>query len=287
MAESQLSLAAHYVSIDQPDRALAALRSVDGDALEDSEFWRLQAVALYGVDDNEGAVRAAGEGLAREPDSVALLALLAIAQAELDRLAEAERSILAALELAPDDSVVLCAYARVLARGGQLAKAERVLDLAAQSDPHDTDVVRMRALLALLKGRDRQAARISEQVLAEDPEDAAAHALRGSALMLAGDARGASPSLASAVRDDPTDAQLAGSARMARAWTHPLLWPLVPIQRLGVAGSWIASVAIIYGLRAAGLNLAAGIATAIWLFIVAYSWLAAPAISRWLTKRGP
>ena len=62
---------------------------------------------------------------------------------------------------------------------------------------------------------------------------------------------------------------------------------MIPAQRLGVAGTWVVAICIIFGLRAVGLEAASGIAGAIWLAFVIYSWTAAPAIVRYLERRGP
>ena len=281
---ADFTLAQHYVTIDQPKLALEALSGADGDAMESTEFWRLRALAHYELDEPAEAARSASEGLQRNPEAVDLLVVLALAEAERDDLAAAERAALAALHLDPEDPYVLCAYARVLARAGQLDKAEQIVDLAARSDPYAREAPRTRALIELLRGHNRKVAQISEEMLVEDPEDAAAHRMRGVALVNTGDAHGARDSLGTAVRDDPTDQALADVARSARAATHPLLWPMLPLQRLGVAGSWVAAITIIFGLRALGLDGASTVASFVWIALVAYSWLAAPAIERRLSR---
>lgn len=282
-----LALARHYVDVDQPGRALEMLGRVGGDELEQPEFWSLSAVAHYELDDYERAAGAAQEGLARDPESVRLLYLLAMAEAERGRLAEAERAALGALELDPDDPALLCAYARVVARGGQLDKADRLVDEAAAIDPEEPDITRMRAFLAFLRGRDREAAGYADELLNVDPESPSAHRLRGAALLRQGDVRGARRSFEAVAGDDPTDHELADVTRAARAATHPLLWPMLPLQRLGVAGSWVAAMAVIFGLRGAGLETAAGIAALVWFLLVIYSWTVAPLVLKRLTSRGP
>jgi hypothetical protein len=122
-------------------------------------------------------------------------------------------------------------------------------------------------------------------VLAYDPEDAGSHELRGVAMLEQGNVRGARRALETAIRDDPSDPVLRQSVRSARIATHPLLWPVLPLERLGVAGSWVAAMVVIFGLRGLGLGTASGVAAAVWIAIVIYSWTAAPAAQRWLERR--
>jgi tetratricopeptide (TPR) repeat protein len=281
----QMALAEHYLDVGQPNRTLDLLSSANGESFERPDYWRLRTAALYELDRYEDAVKAAGEGLARDPHWVPLLHLRAMAEGGLDRLADAERSILAALELDPERPQLLCTYARIAAHGGQLDKADRLVEEAARIDPENPRVVQMRAFMAYLHGHDRKAQRLSDEALALDPEQSSAHALRGAAQLERGDVRGARRSFETAIRDDPTDRALGEAVRGTRIATHPLLWPILPLQRLGVAGSWIAAIVVIFGLRALGLGTAAGIAALVWLAIVIYSWTAAPAAARWLERR--
>jgi tetratricopeptide (TPR) repeat protein len=281
----QMTLAEHYLDVGQPGRTLEVLSSADGESFEQPDYWRLRTAALYELGRYEDAIKAAGEGLARDPHWIPLLHVRALAESELDRLADAERSILAALELDPEASYLLCAYAGIAARGGQLAKAEALVDEAARVDPENPRVIQMRALMAFLRGRDRKAQKLTDEALAIDPESSSAHSLRGAAQLERGDVLGARRSFETAIRDDPTHRGLATAVRETRVATHPLLWPMLPLERLGVAGSWVAAVATIFGLRALGLDTASGIAAIVWLVLVVYSWTAAPAAMRWLERR--
>jgi tetratricopeptide (TPR) repeat protein len=281
----QMALAEHYLDVGQPARTLELLSTADGEGFERPDYWRLRSAALYELERHQEAVQAAGEGLARDPHWIPLLHLRALAECELDRLADAERSILAALELDPENPYLLCGYARIAARGGQLDKAERLVDEAARMDPENPRVIQMRAFMAFLRGRDRKAQRLSEEALAIDPESSSAHSLRGAAQLERGNVRGARRSFETAIQDDPTDRGLGAAVRGTRIATHPLLWPVLPIERLGVAGSWIAAIVIIFGLRALGLGTASAIATVVWIALVIYSWTAAPAAVRWLERR--
>lgn len=285
MDPRELALAEHYVDIGQPSRALDLLSKADGEALDNPEFWRLRALAHHRLEQWDQTMQVALQGLSRDPHDVGLLFLAADAEAEMDNLAEAERTILAALAVDPEHHALLCAYARIVSRAGQLDKAERLVDEAARVDPESSEVLRTRTLLAMLRGKDRRATRYSEELLAQDPDDMGGHRLRGAALLQRGHVHEGRRSLETAVRDDPLDVELAHTVRSVRIATHPLLWPILPIQRLGPAGSWILAIGTIFGLRALGFVTAAGIASFVWLFIVIYSWVAVPAIVRWLERR--
>jgi tetratricopeptide (TPR) repeat protein len=280
-----LALAEHYVDIGQPGRALDVLDGADAETLESSDFWRLRALAHHGLEQWDQAMQVALQGLARDPHNIPLLYLAADAEAEMDHLAEAERTILAALAIDPEHPALLCAYARIVARGGQLDKADGLVDEAARVAPESTDVLRTRTLMSLLRGRDREATRYSEELLQADPDDAGGHRLRGAALLQRGQVRKGRRSLETAVRDDPGDAALADSVRRARIATHPLMWPVIPIQRLGPAGSWIVAVAIILGLRGLGYPAASSIAVVAWLAVVVYSWAVVPVVQRRLERQ--
>jgi tetratricopeptide (TPR) repeat protein len=281
----QLTLAEHFVDIGQPMRALEVLGSADSEMLESADFWRLRARAHHMLEQWDKTMEVALQGLSRNPDSIPLLYLAADAEAEMDKLAEAERTILAALAIDPEHPSLLCAYARIVARGGQLDKAERLVDEANRVDPQGPEVLRTRALLALLRGHDREAVRYSEELLRVDPDDPAAHRLRGAAQLQRGQVQAGRRSLETAVRDEPGDFALAHSVRQARIATHPLLWPVLPIVRLGAAGSWLAAIAIIFGLRLLGYDQASSIAGFVWLGIVVYSWVAVPVVTRRLERQ--
>lgn len=285
MDSRELGLAQHYVDIGQPSRALGLLDRADAEALDSPEYWRLRALSHHALEQWDQTMQVALRGLARAPEDIGLLYLAADAETELDNLAEAERTILAALAIDPEHPGLLCAYARIVARGGQVDKADRLVDAAARLDPEGSDVLRTRTLLALLRGHDREATRYSEELLATDPDDMGGHRLRGAALLQRGRVHAGRRSLETAVRDDPRDLELAHTVRSARIATHPLLWPMLPLQRLGVAGSWILAIAIIFGLRGLGYETAAGIASGTWIAMVIYSWVAAPGIQRWLERR--
>ena len=92
--------------------------------------------------------------------------------------------------------------------------------------------------------------------------------------------------LGGAVRRDPSNQGVARAATAAKVMRSPLAWPLLPFERFGAGPTWVAAVLVIFGLRGAGQDTAAGIATVVWLALCAYSWIVGPMLQR-RVERGP
>jgi tetratricopeptide (TPR) repeat protein len=278
---SALQTARRYIEIGRPQEALAQLATLDAETATGSEARRLRGFAFLGIEDFDRAAEEAGDGLRDDPGAVDLLFLLSVAEERRGRLAQAEAAILSALEQDADDPELLCQYADVLMRGGQLDKAGRVLDVAASSDPDSPDVLAARQSLAYLRGDNREAKRLSEELLAIDPESIRAHRMLGVFDLNHGRAAAAAQRFGEAVRQDPTDERYAADAREARAMaTNPLWWPSLFFARFGVVGSWVGAMAVIFGLRAAGMTTAAGIAAIAWFVLCVWSWVVPPILNR-------
>jgi predicted Zn-dependent protease len=273
-------LARHLLEVDQPQRALEALAGVRGDELEDPEVWALRGWALVDLDRDDEAVGVAREALARWPGDVDFLRLLAVAQAHRDHLAEAEAAVLAGLESEPDDTHLLCTYADALMRGGQLDKARAVLDLAERAEPDDLLVLRLRLNLAYLRGDDAQARALAEELLRRDADDPQGQVMLGGLDLEKVRLRSAERRFGSAIRTDPSQQGIARSARTARMMQGPLFWPLLPFERFGAGPTWLAAIAVIFGLRALGQDGAATVAALVWLGLCLYSWTVGPMLQR-------
>ena len=271
-------LARHYLQVAQPARALEALARA-GD-FDDPDVWALRGWALVDLDRADEAAEVAAGALARWPDDVDFLRLLAVAEARRDHLAEAELAVLAALRAEPGDAHLLCTYAETLMRGGQLDKAAEVLALAERADPDDVLVIRMRLNLAHLRARDREARELAEELLSRDAEDHQGQAMLGGLDLHRLRLRSASERFSTVMRNDPSSQGVALAARSARVLRSPLAWPLLPFERFGPGPTWVAAIAVIFGLRAAGLETAAGIVTLVWLALCAYSWIVGPRLQR-------
>ena len=271
-------LARHYLEVDQPQRALEALgRLHDAD---DPEVWALRGWALVDLDRHDEAVQVARDALGRRPQDVDFLRLLAVGEAHRDHLADAEAAVLAALELEPDDTHLLCTYADTLMRGGQLDKAGDVLDLAARADPDDVLVIRLRLNLAYLRVRDDEARELAEELLSRDADDHQGQVMLGGLDLEKLRLSSAERRFGTAIRNDPSSQGIARSARVVKTMRGPLYWPLLPFERFGPGPTWVAAIAVIFGLRAIGLEAAAGIAALVWVALCIYSWTAGPLLLR-------
>jgi tetratricopeptide (TPR) repeat protein len=283
IADKQLALARHYLAVAQPGRVLDVLGEADID-LEDPDVWSLRAEALYQLDRYEAGAAAARDGLARDPEEISLLDVLALCEAELGHLAAAERALLAALELWPDHPTLLCHYALLCVRGGQAKKARRLLDEASRLAPDSTEVLRVRAQVSYLSGDRRGAARDASELLAAEPEDRMAHVIRGNTLADR-DVYRALRHFEHAARLDPSDREIARVTRYNRVLTHPLQWPIWPIQRFGVIRVWVAYIGLIALSSLTGIRWLPPALVGIYLALVVYSWTIAP-LARWWMRRG-
>lgn len=277
-------LARHYLEVDQPQRALEALGRLQD--VDDPEVWALRGWALIDLDRHDESVEVARAALSRWPGDVDFLRLLAIGEAHRDHLAEAESAVLSALELEPDDTHLLCAYADTLMRGGQLEKAAHVLELAERADPDDVLVIRMRLNLAYLRAHDGEARELAEELLSRDADDPQGQVMLGGLDLEKARLASAERRFGTAIRSDPSSQGVARSARVVRAMRSPLYWPLLPFERFGPGPTWLVAIALIFGLRAAGLQAASGIAALVWLALCIYSWTVGPLLQRRMRESG-
>jgi predicted Zn-dependent protease len=280
-----ITLARRYLEMGRPQQTLEALSGIANPDLDDPELSYLRSAAELELGSYTDAARSAREGLARSPSSVALLAILSAAESELGHAAEAERAILAALELSPDSPTLLVRYAMLVAKAGQLEKAERLVDEAGRVDPSDPDVTRARSVLAFVKGSDREAEEEARKLLGADPEDVSGLLMLGSTAAEAGRVDEAGRHFLGAARVEP-HGQVLEAAREIRIATHPLMWPLRPVERVGPGPLWIAAVATFGTLHILGYATAALIAGVIWVLWCAYTWIAPPLVRRWVGWRG-
>jgi tetratricopeptide (TPR) repeat protein len=216
---------------------------------------------------------------------VGLLALHALGNSQLGHNAAAEQSLLAALRLEPENDWLLCEYALLVARAGQLDKARRLVEEAARIDPLSDDVARVRGVLAYLSGDDTRAAAHAEELLAADPESRGAHLLRGSALSQQGRTRAARRHFETAARYDPGDDEVVDIARRSRDATHPLLLPLVPIERWGQGRVWLGGVLLIVLARATGNDVVMLTVAGAWVLYAVYTWVVPPLVLAWLRRK--
>jgi len=220
-AAGPLVLARHELSRGRPDRALVALEKVGWMELESYEFWSIRAASLLRLHRWDDAVVAARAGLEREPDSVELLDVLALAYSELRKKNEALAAIERAISIYSDAAVLHAHKALSLTRNAQNAigfasyrKARVAAEEALRLDPNSVAAIQARAQVALRSG-ERGAHKLGTKLLSLDPASEDAHLILGSALAIAA----ASP------RGSITTQRLQDSTRRI---SRPLSWVMPP-----------------------------------------------------------
>jgi Flp pilus assembly protein TadD len=283
--EARLQLAGHWLQIGHPERTLDELQGLWGDAAVDYRAFLFRGAALHSLDRNSEAIDVLRDGLSHHGPSVPLLQLLGSALRAVGQLQEAESVYLQGLSVNPNEPDLLLGYAIVCLMAGQTEKAAALVERAASFAPESAAVSSARAQVAFAQGRHQDMRRHSQEALSVDPEDPGAQALHGTASMLTGDARSGYRSLASAAASNPADGDLRGAAREAKLINHPLLRPLRPFQRFNPLVVWICAIAIIYGLRYAGLGVLATVAAIGWFVFCIYSWVAPPLVRRLINRK--
>jgi len=283
--EARLRMAGHWLQIGHPERTLDELQGLMRDAALDYRAYLFRGAALHALGRNTEAIDVLRGGLAHHGPFLPMLQMLGSSLRSEGRLPEAEAAFLQGLSLDPNDPDLLIGYSRVCLAAGQAEKAGALVERAASHAPESAAVSAARAQVAFALGNDRDMHRHSTEALSHDPEDPGARALHGTASMLTGDSRSGYTSFASAAASQPGDADLRAAARQARLINHPLLLPLRPFARVNPMVVWIGAVAIIYGLRAAGLPLLSFAFAMIWLAFCVYSWVVPPLVRRRLNRK--
>jgi Flp pilus assembly protein TadD len=282
---SALHLVRHWVSVRQPDRALAELDGVRPEEAVSLEAAQLRSLSLCGVGRAEDAVEAARTGLATHGPDPVLLYILGVTLTGLGRLAEAERALLDALAASPEDAELLCGYAHLCALVGQTGKAASLVERAAASEPENPTILRTRVIIATARGDDAEADRLSRELLSVDPEGAESRSVRAMVAAYRMDLPEAYRSIRYVAGQQPDDRDAVEAARQLRIETHWLLWPMRPLYRYGPFKIWIGVVALMLGLRAAGLVWAAVGVALCWAVYCVYSWTVPPLVRYVLRRR--
>lgn len=284
--EKSLSIARHYIDMGQHARALDILDRAGDTSLVLPDYYFLRAGALHGLKRYEEGAGAARRGLELEPESIRLLYMLCVCEAELGCLADAERAILAALELAPESPALIVRYAHLAAQGGQLRKAEWLLGEAVRLAPDDAEVIRAQITLAYLRGDARRVEAHSRRLLAVEPADAWGHHMLGVAMDTTGRVRPAAYHLQSAAELEPEEEAMREAARQSRVGAHPLLWPLWPFGNWRRRIAFFLACSVMFAVVAftISIEVAVVILPLLWSLMV-YSWVVPPLLRLWLRWR--
>ncbi len=284
--EARLQMAGHWLQIGHPERTLDELQGLWGDTGLDYRAYLYRGAALHALDRNAEAIDVLRDGLSRHGPFLPMLQVLGSSLRSDGLLPEAEAAFLQGLSLDPNDPDLLIGYAFVCLAAGQAQKASALVERAASHAPESAAVSAARAQVAFALGNDtRHAPAQHRRRCPAIPRIPDARALHGTASMLTGDSRSGYRSLASAAASQPGDADLRAAAREARLINHPLLLPLRPFARFNPLVVWIGAVAIIYGLRAAGLAPLSFAFAMIWFAFCVYSWVVPPLVRRWLNRK--
>jgi tetratricopeptide (TPR) repeat protein len=279
-----ITLAGLQLEQGNPTRALETLDRAQGGVLEIPSYWFHRAWALNDLKRYQEGAMAAQKGLALNPDNVWMLFILALNQEKLDKLADAEISVLNALRLAPENPLLLTYYANLVAKAGQWDKAERLQAEAERIDPTNSIVVRNRTKLAFIRGDTKTAVSGARTMLANDPEDTFAHYVTGHMAAEQGAYGEAEKRFTTAARQNPGNSTVTSAVRQTRYLRHPLLIPLYPIERFGAIPLWLGFIVAVYGLQAIGQTQLATIVSVFYLLYCVYSWVV-PRALKWYLER--
>lgn len=203
-----------------------------------SDFPLQRAHQLYDLGRYSDAATEIHRVLARDPDDVDALTLLAYAEADAERLGEAEAAAAAAMQVAPDDVEAILAMAYIqmrftkrLDRAEQLmteamrldssisrawgrlaeihihqeewAKALRAAQTGLELDPEDGDCLHWTAVALVELGRVPEALQCVDDIIARNPDSAHAHLLSGFVRLASDEGPEAEAAMREALRLDP------------------------------------------------------------------------------------
>jgi Tfp pilus assembly protein PilF len=241
-----LPLAVHYLNINKPERALDVLEEAIVEDRESERYWHFRTRALLRLGRYDEAEAICNMGLSHHPEDPELRHLLSHAKRMQGDLAAAERSMRACLESVPAHPGYLACYAELLLRGGKLDAASAVLDLASREMPNSLVVKKHQLFLNYLQNNGHISSQELAEFSAEYPEEAVGYVVMGLSACHAGDMTTASDYLHRAGRLEPNDQGVILSTRMVRLKSHPLLKPLLPIWKMGLAWTLIIQLSLLW-----------------------------------------
>lgn len=289
IADALARRAGYYAEAGQHGRAEEQLRRALALAPDDPLLHHRLSMALSYQDRDEEAEYEARETLRLLPDSAG--ARMHLARLLMDRGAhvEAELALVEALRLEPELSHAWLVYGLLMFKTGHLAKAEQLLRRSLALAPEDATAHAYLGLVLADAKRVGDARAMGAAGVALDPGDAGGHALLGRSLLLSGRPWAARAALREALRLDPSNDVWQAWHRDADRACRAIYWPMYAFNLLidRLPGKewavWGGMLALIYGLRAAGVDPAlVSRITLGWLAFVIYSWLARPLVDRWI-----
>ncbi len=280
---AHLQLARDAIERGNGRRAIEHLATAD---VQDPDAWYLRSRAFALEDDDRGAEQSARQGLMVAPEYVPLLIVLGQSLSNQNRLVDAEKAFVHALNQNPEHLEALHSYAWLLAKAGDPQGAREVMAkmppvyLAATPSGHA-----LSGYVSLVEGNVKDARMHLDAGLTLDPDGVQLHTLKALELSIgSNDLGGASQHLRTAAQSDPAAAGALG--RQARYLQHPLMRPIQLVDRIGVAQLWIAWIATLFLLPRIWPGAPMGPITIAYIGFAVYTWVVPFALRKWMERRG-
>jgi tetratricopeptide (TPR) repeat protein len=211
-----LALAAHFLIIERPERALTVLGTTSPDERESRRYWSLLAEAYAQQAQDERAREALLAGLALFPEDIGLLRQLASACRQLKAYDSAESALANARRRQPDNANLAFDSAYLAWHAGAYDSAEKRLAQASALAPESQHIPRLRALIAHGRKRWSEAEQHARAWLVQDPENGSAHYFLGDILSRQGRNLEAKESVSRAAQLDAASGAAADLRRVER-----------------------------------------------------------------------
>lgn len=284
--EKNFTLAEHYLNQEKPEKALDVLDAAPSEIYQESHYFHLRCLGYYQLHFYEQAIECIQEALTIESDEPNYLYLLGLLRFELCQTNLAEQAFLEVLRLEPDHLMAMLGYARLLMSCAHFEEAEKFLKKAAQRAPESQRVKAGLLLYHSILGADKRVLVTGEEILAEDPENRYAHIMLMQYWLERMHLKKARAHAQTALISMRGSEEVADVLRELKFLDHPLMLPVVFLEKLGQVQGWFAAVGIVLLLLKSGF-IHAGIAIiGIWVVLILYSWLMPTFLRNALNQRG-
>ena len=180
--QRNLTLAAHFLNIERPERAVEFLAKVTVAERETVRYWSLLAEVYYQQEQFEQMRQAALDGLGEYPEDVGLLRQLASAYRHLEDCVSAERTLRQALDQQPDNATLHFDLAYTALQAKAYDAADGWLSSGSALTPESTNVAKLPALIAYGRKEWESAETLTNAWLQQDPQNSKAYHLKSAIL---------------------------------------------------------------------------------------------------------
>lgn len=205
----QLQQARVLIDLGRLAQALVLLSQVISAEPQNAEAWCLMAQARLGIDDDEGALQAAGVAVSLDPTEEWPHRLASVALSRLGREEDALSAAREAVRSGPHSWAAFATLASAALTSGRIGEARGASREALTLGPHESFVHVVAGNVAMRAGEQRQAQAAYRRALEIDPQNATAHNalgalhLRESSFGRGGKLAAAAGGFATALRSDP------------------------------------------------------------------------------------